>query len=201
MNEVTTRVEEEALERHPLAWRTIRRITVKRGFLLHWSMLFGFWLVLSGMFDPFHVGAGVIASWLVAVVSYDMQFVARPGTEWHPFHLVDAPWHRLFVYFGWLFREVAVANWEVLKIVLDPKLPIDPAMIRFRSRVTSDLGETILANSITLTPGTITVDVVDREFIVHALVGREPVVVGIQQMETRILEALPGVERSPAPLS
>jgi multisubunit Na+/H+ antiporter MnhE subunit len=61
-------------------------------------------------------------------------------------------------------------NLQVAYIVLNPKLPIDPGLLRFRTRLQSSVGHILLANSITLTPGTITVDLTEGTYLVHALV-------------------------------
>jgi multicomponent Na+:H+ antiporter subunit E len=166
------------------------------GFVLHWFLLFAFWLVLSGMFDAFHTGMGLVCTAVVAALSHRMQLVGLGTGVGETRHLASTSLHRQFLYSFWLLREIAMANWQVVKIVLDPKLPIDPVLIRFDSSVTSDLGITILANSITLTPGTITVEVEQGEFLVHALVGGEPAVSGIRAIQERVVAALPSHEQA-----
>jgi multicomponent Na+:H+ antiporter subunit E len=163
-------------------------------FLLHWFILFGFWLLLSGMLDAFHLVAGIACSGAVAYASSSLGLVDLGAGRGTVPSLTILPWHRVFTYSVWLLVEIAKANWQVLRIVLDPRLPIDPALIRLRSRVVSDLGVTLFANSITLTPGTITVQVSSDEFLIHALVGGEPTVVGLGDMQRRVIEALPGIE-------
>jgi multicomponent Na+:H+ antiporter subunit E len=169
------------------------------GFVLHWMLLFAFWLVLSGMFDGLHAGLGLICTAGVAGLSRQMQLVSLGGGKGDTHHIASTSLHRQFLYSFWLLREIAVANWQVVKIVLDPKLPIDPSLIRFDSSVTSDLGITILANSITLTPGTITLEVEQGEFLIHALVGGEAAVDGIRSIQERVIAALPSQERAEAP--
>lgn len=68
-----------------------------------------------------------------------------------------------------LLWQIVLANVQVAKLVLDPKLPLQPAVVQFDPGLRTDLGKTILANSITLTPGTLTIDVEGDEFTVHAL--------------------------------
>ncbi len=166
------------------------------GLLLHWLMLFGFWLVLSGFFDAFHVTAGLVCTAAVALLSRPLQMVDL--TQGRSLHLGAAPNHRLFVYAWWLLREIAVANWQVVKVVLHPDLPIDPALVRFHTQLATDLGVTIFANSITLTPGTITIQVDDGEFVIHALVGGEPVVSGLSSIQGQIVDSLRRVEPAEA---
>jgi multicomponent Na+:H+ antiporter subunit E len=69
----------------------------------------------------------------------------------------------------WLLYQIVLSNVDVAKRALDPKMPIDPVMITFDSGLKTDLSRTLLANSITLTPGTVTVDIDDNTFLIHAL--------------------------------
>lgn len=78
---------------------------------------------------------------------------------------------RGLVYWPWLVVEIAKSTWTVARIIVDPKLPISPRLIRTRVSERTAVGIATYANSITLTPGTITVEVNRREqeFLVHAL--------------------------------
>ena len=76
---------------------------------------------------------------------------------------------RTFAYGLWLMKEIVEANIEVARLVLDPKMPIRPRMIRIKSNQKTELGRVILANSITLTPGTVSVDMQGDHIWVHAL--------------------------------
>lgn len=165
-----------------------------RGLATHWLLLFAFWIVLSGLFDAAHLLVGALSTGAVALVSRDMQLLRADANGARAVHLASVSWLRLLWYSLWLLREIAVANWQVLRIVFHPALPIDPALVRFRTYLRSDLGQTILANSITLTPGTVTVDVSENEFLVHTLVGGDPVVVGISTIEARVAGAMPALE-------
>ncbi len=72
-------------------------------------------------------------------------------------------------YWLWLFKEIALANIDVTKRILAPNLPINPQLFRVKATQHNELGKVIFANSITLTPGTVTVDIDGDEFLVHAL--------------------------------
>jgi multicomponent Na+:H+ antiporter subunit E len=76
---------------------------------------------------------------------------------------------RLLRYGPWLMKEIFVANVAVAKIILSPKLPISPIMVHFQGSQKTDVGRFLYANSITLTPGTITTGVEGNEFEIHAL--------------------------------
>lgn len=125
--------------------------------------LYVFWLLLSGFFDsPFllSVGAGVAIG--VMLLARRMEVVDHEG---HPFQL---SW-RLIGYWPWLFKEIAKSAWDVSKIILSPRLPISPTLFRAPASQKSTVGVVTYANSITLTPGTISVDVKKGEIMVHAL--------------------------------
>jgi multicomponent Na+:H+ antiporter subunit E len=70
-------------------------------------------------------------------------------------------------------KEIFVSNIVVAKIILDPKLPISPRMVTFRGTQTTDLGKVLYANSITLTPGTITTGIEGQDFRIHALTAED----------------------------
>jgi len=134
-----------------------------QNFVATFVMLMGFWALLSGKFDVFHLSLGVICSLIVAYLSHDLLFAnVRVGDG-----RVIA--QRFLRYIPWLLYEIVTANFYVAYLALSPKMPIDPQIIRFKTKLESDISWVTLANSITLTPGTITIDIQDREFMVHAL--------------------------------
>jgi multicomponent Na+:H+ antiporter subunit E len=125
---------------------------------------FALWLVLSGHPTPLHLVQGALSAALVAYLNRDLETLSV--------FLRSSP--RFVAYIPWLLKEIVVANVQVVRIVLHPRLPVDPSVVRVRTRLTSDLALTTFANSITLTPGTITVDVEGSEFVVHALTRQGP---------------------------
>jgi multicomponent Na+:H+ antiporter subunit E len=131
--------------------------------------LFGFWVVLSGKLDAFHLGAGLVTSLAVGAISCRLfalePFIGRAGR--HPF--ATMPWMRIVLYLPWLFGQIIIASGQVARIVLSPKLTIRPVMFRFKQPLPNNIARTTLANSITLTPGTVTIDVLGDEYLVHAL--------------------------------
>ena len=126
-------------------------------------ILLAFWLLLSGMFVPFLLAAGVGSAIAVSWLAGRMDDVA---------HQPQAPslrWSAFFTYWPWLIKEIIVAAWDVAKRILHPRLPISPTLVEFVPTQTTEMGLTIHANSITLTPGTISVEVEPGRFLVHAL--------------------------------
>jgi multicomponent Na+:H+ antiporter subunit E len=125
-------------------------------------MLFGVWLLLSGQYTPLLLGFGVGSSIVVVLIAMRMDVVDHEGV---PLYLG----RRILAYVPWLLREILRANINVARIILDPALPISPIMVRFQASQKTDLGRAIYANSITLTPGTITTGVDGSELEIHAL--------------------------------
>lgn len=80
---------------------------------------------------------------------------------------------RFLLYLPWLVWQIAKSNWDLIYRTLHPDLPIAPRVVRFRTGITTDVGHTILANSITLTPGTVTIEIADGEYLVHCI-AKEP---------------------------
>jgi multicomponent Na+:H+ antiporter subunit E len=120
------------------------------------------WLFLSGHFDATLITYGVLSS---AFVVWLMSHLKILDAEALPVHLGIRP----FLYLPWLFKEIVLSNIAVAKVILDPKLPIHPRILRIRVSQESDVCQVIYANSITLTPGTVTLDARNGEFLVHAL--------------------------------
>ncbi|MBC8177460.1 MAG: Na+/H+ antiporter subunit E [Deltaproteobacteria bacterium] len=131
-------------------------------------MMFALWIILSGKFDVFHLSLGVISSAIVAFFSADLLF----GNQGIKVINLPASWIRFIRYVPWLLYQIFTANLYVLYLTFHPRMMelIDPRIIKFRSRLKGDLSRVTFANSITLTPGTITVYVtLDGVFSVHAI--------------------------------
>jgi len=143
------------------------------------AVLFAFWVLLSGFFTPFLLGAGLVSAYLVARVAVRMEVADREG---QPFHLGLAA----IRYWSWLAKEIAKAAWDVARIIVHPRLPISPTMARFKPKQDSSVGLVTHANSITLTPGTITVGAKPDEFVVHALTAGGAAGVLDSEMDRRV---------------
>jgi multicomponent Na+:H+ antiporter subunit E len=130
--------------------------------------MFALWIILSGKFDVFHLSLGVISSAIVAFFSADLLF----GNQGIKVINLPASWIRFIRYVPWLLYQIFTANLYVLYLTFHPRMMelIDPRIIKFRSRLKGDLSKVTFANSITLTPGTITVYMtLDGIFSVHAI--------------------------------
>ncbi len=142
--------------------------------------LFVFWLLLSGFYTPFFIGFGAVSALGVLLFAHRMDVIDHEG---HPTHL---GWRALFSYWPWLLKEIVVSAWDVSRRVLDPRLPISPTLVRFKPSQTTELGLVIHANSITLTPGTITVEVEHGEMLVHALSAEGGADLAGSEMDRRV---------------
>jgi multicomponent Na+:H+ antiporter subunit E len=143
-------------------------------------VLFGFWLLLSGYFTPFLLASGAGCALAVVMFSRRMGIIDR-----------DAYQHRLSVravlfYWPWLAKEIIKSGWDVSLRIVHPNYPISPALARFKPSQRSDLGLVIHANSITLTPGTISVEVSANEFLVHALTEQGAAALADSDMDRRV---------------
>jgi len=154
-------------------------------------ILYAFWLLLSGHYDWFHLGLGVLSVILVVRLTHDLMhtLVYDPQSGEHRRSLMLVPWHRLLGYLPWLLVNIAKSNLQVAYLVLHPRMPIAPVLIRFKSRLSSQLARVTLANSITLTPGTITVDLKNDEYLVHALIqaSADLLIMGVMQKKVAAL--------------
>jgi multicomponent Na+:H+ antiporter subunit E len=122
------------------------------------------WLLLSGHYTPLLIGFGVGSCVLVVLLSWRMGIVDREGV---PVQLLP----RLLVYLPWIAKEVFLANVDVAKRILTParKPDLSPRLFDVPTSQSSDLGRVLYANSITLTPGTVSIRVYGTRITVHAI--------------------------------
>ena len=146
------------------------------------------WFALSGQTSIFFVVLGVISILLTVWLAARLRIIDRDAS----------PYHRLpqmLVYLGWLIVEIVKSNIAVIARVLGPRHAIDPAVVRLRASARTDLGRALFANSITLTPGTVTIDVQDDKVMVHALVREKASVAGFEPMNRRAAAAADSTRR------
>lgn len=129
-------------------------------------ILFGFWIILSGKFDLFHLTLGLISTALVTFLSSDLLFHDRKKRG----RLAEAG-RFIFRYVPWLLVQIVLSTIHVSILALHPRMKkrIDPRIMRFKTRLEKGISRVVFANSITLTPGTITIRDEEGEFYVHAI--------------------------------
>ncbi|MFQ5992242.1 MAG: Na+/H+ antiporter subunit E [Nitrospiraceae bacterium] len=127
--------------------------------LLKASVLFGLWLVLSGKYNFFHMTLGLGFSLGVAWLN------TRPLA----FRPQVFPWARFLLYLPWLFTRIVHSSIHLTYLILHPRLPINPRLIPYHTKLRDRAAVVLLGNSITLTPGTITVEISSHDLVVHAM--------------------------------
>lgn len=147
---------------------TQRRRRSLAPFVLTFLIMLVLWILLSGKFDLFHLSLGVISCALVAYFSSDLLF-PNPNVSLGNLIVTGL---RFVRYIPWLLYQILLANLHLMYLSFHPRMLelIDPQIIKFKTRLRSDLSQLTFANSITLTPGTITIYVSsDGDFRVHAI--------------------------------
>ena len=144
-----------------------------------------FWLGLSGHYTPLMLSLGAISVVLSVILSGRLGILDREG----------APYLAVFgvlIYLPWLLKEVFVANIIVIRACLRAELDIKPALVKVKTSCVSDLAKTLFANSITLTPGTITVLVEQNRLLVHTLYEDDSSPQSFDDMDRRSARAIDG---------
>jgi multicomponent Na+:H+ antiporter subunit E len=147
------------------------------------GILTALWYVLSGIFDVLHFGTGVVTAFVIAVMYRAVPDVTR-------FNLL-----RCAAYLPWLLLQIIISNLRVAKVVLNPRMRIQPTFISQPPGVVGDRALTLLGASITLTPGTLTVEADDREIFVHALDAQSARDIRANVIAARVAQAFE--ERAP----
>jgi multicomponent Na+:H+ antiporter subunit E len=120
--------------------------------------LFVLWLVLSASTNLLHMTAGAVVACLVA-------WLSPAGSP----QMRTFSWFAALGYVPWLIGRILKSGFHVSRLILSPTLPIAPEFVHYKTNLTSDGELVVLGNSITLTPGTITVEIAPGELVVHAI--------------------------------
>ncbi|MEH6489868.1 Na+/H+ antiporter subunit E [Hyphomonas oceanitis] len=147
--------------------------------------LVAFWIGMSGHFEPLLLGLGVVSLVLTMILAYRLDILDREG----------APYVRVIgfaMYFPWLMKEIVKANWTVIRACLRADLDIAPTLVKLKTICTSDLAKVTFANSITLTPGTVTVEIDGDKLLVHGLYEQDSQPEAFTEMDRRSARAIDG---------
>ncbi|MBE0675382.1 MAG: Na+/H+ antiporter subunit E [Bacteroidales bacterium] len=131
--------------------------------ILYYLICFGTWLLLTHSLNWQNLVAGAVISLLTTVI-FSRYFNMDAGKILHP-----ARWFWLIIYILYFVWECVKANFDVAYRVLHPAMPVKPGILRVKMNLKGSLARTILANSITMTPGTISVDIIDDMLYVHCI--------------------------------
>ena len=147
--------------------------------------LAGFWLSMSGHGEPLLLALGGVSILLTCILAFRLDIIDREG----------APYVRLLgfiAYTPWLMMEIAKANWTVIRACLKADLDIAPALVKVKTICRSDLAKVTFAKSITLTPGTITVEIEGDKLLVHGLYEQGSQPEAFMEMDRRSARAADG---------
>lgn len=189
-----------SVEEAPVERPARRGALVGRESLAQYLIVFGasylFYLTLGGFSGTFDLVTGAISAGVVSLVLGQISLKGRPA-----FRELPGKVGRFALYAPYLLWEIAKANVTLAYVILHPRLPIDPEMVQFKAAVWDDLPATTLANSITLTPGTLTVEVSQREFYIHSLTGgsRDDLLDGALERAVRFVFYGRAAARIPSP--
>lgn len=123
------------------------------------------WVIFSGKDDWFHLSLGAISCAIVTLMSSDMVFADRQASV----GLRIKQGVRLLCYLGWLLWQILLSNIHLLRLAIVGKRGLSPQIIRYHTELSSDFEKFMLANSITLTPGTVTMKIIGQTFYIHAI--------------------------------
>ena len=135
----------------------------KNHLLKVFTLIFIFWFLLSGMTNLLMIMLGLFSSFLVVWIINKMDLIDHE-VSFHNFNI-----GKLIIYFFWLLREIIVSNLKVCLYIVTPNKKINPEIIKIKSSQNSEFANVLYANSITLTPGTVTINVDKNDFTVHTL--------------------------------
>ena len=144
-------------------------------------VLFAFWLILNGQWTAEIAVTGLVLSAALYLLIWKYMDYS-PRREWECVRRLP----RALCYLGYLVGEVFKSAWATIRLIWSPRLIAQPELVSFRTKLKTRSGKNILANSITMTPGTITVDIRKYKYLVHCL--DESMAEGVgADMEKRIL--------------
>ena len=139
------------------------------------------WLLWSGLFKPLLIGLGLFSSLITVVILYRMGYF---GNETFAFRYG----HRLLGFWAWLLKEIVKSSLDVSRIVLRRELKVEPVTVTLDVSELESVDQALLGNSITLTPGTLTLDVHDDKLLVHALTDSAGADISAGHMQRRVAD-------------
>ncbi|XPF93564.1 Na+/H+ antiporter subunit E [Colwellia sp. RE-S-Sl-9] len=141
--------------------------------------LLAFWLLNSGHYSLLILSLGLASIVLTLIIAHKMDVVDQ---ESQPLHLT----RNIFGYYIWLIKEIIQANITVVKHIWLGEQSISPTLKKIKISQQTDMGKVIYANSITLTPGTVAIDLFEDEIIVHALLYKDIESLEAGEMDRRV---------------
>lgn len=134
--------------------------------LIYFIILFLFWLILSGKYDILHLTYGVISVLFVILINKKLfahKFFPKANSN------IKVNLFSLIMYIPWLFIQIIISSLQVAKVVVSPNIKPHTSILKFKVNLPNETAKVFLGNSITLTPGTLTLSIDGDEFTVHSL--------------------------------
>lgn len=136
-------------------------ISKARNFTLLFTTLLVFWVLLNGSLATDVLVVGLVAAFAIALLFRDSLSV------FSEFRATPRAFGTAVLYVFYFLKELVKSNLRLAAIVLSPSLPVNPGIVKVRTRLKSRMGRLLLANSITLTPGTLTVELDGEWLYIH----------------------------------
>jgi len=136
------------------------------------------WVLWSGIYKPLLLGLGAFSCLLSVYIAHRMGFFRHQALM----GLLPG----LPAYWWWLLREIVVSSVSVARLILTPSLPISPVVVVLDAKTKGDVGQVILGNSITLSPGTVTLDVHEGKMLVHCLTSESALALQDGEINRRV---------------
>jgi multicomponent Na+:H+ antiporter subunit E len=157
------------------------------------AALLGFWLLLSGRLDPLFVVMGVVSAIAITIASTPLleRTIGSAGT--HPrVNLL-----KLLPYVLWLLGRILASAVQIAWIVVNPRVPPEPGIVRLRTDLASPAARAMLSNSLTLVPGTMTLEMDEHELTVHSFTPDAVDDLATGAMQSRIAAIFGDVRQDP----
>lgn len=163
--------------------KTVSSLFKRKNTWLVFVVMLGFWIVIDAQLDFESIMIGIIAVISIMYLNRDLAFSSREIGKVNTVYL----WHFIKLV-AFLMVEVVKSNIQVAKIVLHPKMPIQPSFVTIPVKPKKDFHKVVYGNVITLTPGTLTVDVTKDGYIIHTLTDETKFGLKDNPMEERVMQ-------------
>lgn len=148
---------------------------------------------MSGYLDAIHLGMGVVTVAGVLYVNYQLKSHRFFDDDMND--IQELRFGRAFFYIGWMIVQIVLAGFHIVFVIIRPKMPIQTTILTFKADLPSAHARMILGNSISLTPGTLTIDIVGDTFTVHSLDRKSHESITSDQMPRQVLKLFDKEER------
>lgn len=161
--------------------------------VLSFISLMLFWTIMSGFLDLIHLSMGVVTVSGILMLNYKLKSHRFFDDDMDDMKQLRIG--RAIYYLFWMIYQIVIAGFHVVGVILKPSMPVQTTMLRFKTDLPSSHAKMILGNSITLTPGTLTVDIEGDYFTVHALTTHSYQGITNDEMPRQVLKLFEDTDR------